>query len=201
MSYGPPPNQGWQQPPPGWGQPVMGPRKPPLPGIVVTLGILAIVYGLLVGIAQGFSGGIIAFALRVVTAILALVGGIMLMNRARAGAILLTVSGGLGTLLFALSFFRVPFVGRPPGFNQWFDLLEDGLPLLQGLFAVAVLVLSLLPVVTKAAEQSGPPGPPPPGPPGPPAFGPPGPPPPGYGPPPPGYGPPPQQPPPPNWRQ
>ncbi|CAM4188623.1 hypothetical protein KIPE111705_44240 [Kibdelosporangium persicum] len=197
MTYGPPPNQGWQQPPPpppGWGPPIRGPRKPPLPGLVVTLGILAIVFGLLSGGVQG-PADITAFVIKVLVGLMALVGGIMVLNRARAGAVLLTISGGLNTLVFALSFFTS--LGRAPRFTRLFSLFNDGLPLLHALLGIAVLVLSLLPQVTKALSQPGPPRPPgpPPGPP--PGYGPQQPP--GFGPHP-GHGPPFQQPPPPSRR-
>lgn len=182
MTYGPPPSQGWQpppqQPPPGYGPPGFGPPRPGLPGYQVTLGILGIVFALSAGSVVG-PAFVSAFAIKMVVALLALVGGIMVLSRARAGTIMLAVASGLNTLVFVLSFFVSSVAPEPTIYFVVFGI-DTVLLLANTVLGIAVLVLALLPAATQAQSPAGPP-------------------PPGHRPPP-GYGPPPGQRPPQGWR-
>ncbi|WP_125728437.1 hypothetical protein [Kibdelosporangium aridum] len=175
MTYGPPPNQHWQQPPPPG---PYGPQKPPLPGNLVTLGIL----GILLGLACVLGANVLSL----IPALVAIAGGIMVFARQRAGAILLAISSGLVLLLTLLGVVReLANIRLNLGYRINLELEDDWMDLLRLLLAIAVLVFSLLPQTTQALTGGPMPRP-----------GPPGPPPPGYAPQPPGY-----PPPPPNWRQ
>jgi hypothetical protein len=146
-----------------------------LPGIVKFLGICAIVWGLgSVVLGASVFGVILSFAVKVIEGLLVLVGGIMVLNRARAGATLITIGTGLMVVTTVLSLAST--VLYDPAFET-FNLANDWYRHLLTLLGLVLLVLSLLPAVTKALVKPA-----------------------GYGPPPqapPGYGPPQQ---PPSWR-
>ncbi|ALG13843.1 hypothetical protein [Kibdelosporangium phytohabitans] len=189
MTYGPPPNQNWQQPPlppPGF-QPSAR-LRPPLSGTLVIVGIL----GLLLAAAAFFGHTVVGY----VPMLVAIVGSVLVFARQRAGAILLAIAGGLVILMTVLGILRRT-VGFPPGmftFRVKLEIDDDGFSLVRLLLAIAVLVLSLIRPTTEAL--GGRPAQPRPGySPQPLGHGAP----PGYGPPPAGYGPPPgHRPPPPN---
>jgi hypothetical protein len=196
MTYGPPPNQNWH-PQQGYGY--APPPKPKLPALVVWFGILAILFGLS-DIAFGPLGSVVFTAVRIVSLLTLVAGGIMVLNRPRAGAVLVAIGAGLVVLTVLL-------LALAPGVLSYYviagDLGEDWPYYLRAAAGVALLILSLVPAVTK--PLTGKTGPPPGSPPPQPGYGVPQQPPPGYGPPqqppPPGYGPPtgPGQPPP-TWR-
>lgn len=198
MTYGPPPNnQNWQQPqgygpPPqqpgyypqqqGYGPPPgYGPMKPKLPGAVVWLGVVAMLFAL-TEIAIGPGGSIASLTVRVIAMLVTFTGGIMVLNRQRAGAILITIGSALTALTVLL------LVVAPGVLGFWIitgDLGQDWKFYARAAVALVLLVWSLVPPVTKALTGKAGPQQPPPGPQQPP---------PGYQQPPPGY----QQPP--TWR-
>lgn len=188
MTYGPPPNnQNWQQPPQGYQQPgyypqqqgqgmppVYGPAKPKLPGAVLWLGVVAILFALS-EIATGIGGSFASLAVRVIAMLVILVGGIMVLNRQRAGAILITIGSALTALTVLL-------LAVAPGVLGFYvivgDLGSDWKYYARAAVALVLLVWALTPPVTRAlTAQPGLQQPPP-----------------GYQQPPPGY----QQPP--TWR-
>jgi hypothetical protein len=194
VTYGPPPNQNWQQPQPPPGPayqpppPGYGPAASGRPGIVLFLGIFAIV----LAVAGVLFGRVFEFAVLLII----LLGGILVLARQRAGAILITIGTGLMIVMMVLA-------STVPGLDRFFFRMrgepEDDWPgYILGIAGLAALVISVLPPVTRALRgdpgpSQRPPAPPGYGPPPAPGYGPPpGYPPPGYGPggpPPPGYGP------------